>query len=386
MDTRKFRTKTEIRERSNFPLRNVWEIALDIGYSSVKLFSPNIVAAFPSYARKVDNDFKFAGQAPKNAILYKDDATGQMWLVGQLAQNTISYGDTTDSESSLYGRERYNSDMFLVIARTGLGLGMQSNQYGRPDGKPVFLQTGLPEKYMRDARELTDVLSGMHKFSLKVGDGSWHHYTVDLSPSSIAVLSQPSGTLFSVCIDRTGHFRSDSGDYLNSSIVIFDAGFGTLDLFPIESGSVGHGETYSDLGMREVLSETSDLIREKYDTDIPVPAMQKYLETGQVLYFDRKNLKSREYPFDVLLKQASERVCSEAIDRMSNAMPLIDYRKIVVTGGTGEAWYDMIKQKFIDFPTLSIVPGNMNDDLPFIYANVRGYYFYRYIKLSKDNG
>lgn len=382
MDTTRFRTKTEIRERDNGHLDNIWEIAMDIGYSSVKLFSPNIVASFPSYARKVESDFKFAGEAPKNSILYRDDTSGQMWLVGQVAQDTIAYGDTTDSESALYSRERYNSDMFLVIARAGLGLAMQSNRFGSPDGKPVFLQTGLPEKYMRDTKEITEALSGMHKFSLLLGSGVWKHYTVDLSPSSIAVLSQPRGTLFSVCTDRNGHFRSDARDYLQSSVIIFDAGFGTLDLFPITSGAVGHGETYPDLGMRQVLSETSELIRDKYDTDIPVPSMQKYLETGNVIYFDRKNFKSREYPFDALLQQACEHVCNEAVTRMANALPLIDYRKIVVTGGTGEAWYDMIKNKLVDLPTLSVVPGNMNDDLPFIYANVRGYYYYRFNKLA----
>ena len=59
MDTSKFKTKTEFIERKNPSVSNVWEIALDIGYSAVKLFGPNIVARFPSYAKRVENANSF---------------------------------------------------------------------------------------------------------------------------------------------------------------------------------------------------------------------------------------------------------------------------------------------------------------------------------------
>ena len=383
ISTSSYRTKTEFHDRDNGHVPHVWEIALDIGYSSVKLYSPNMIATFPSYARRVPPDFQFAGEAPESAILYRDLQTGQLWLVGEVAQDTIEYGDTSDSESSLYGRERYNSDMFMVVARAGIGVAMQDNRYGTPMGLPVVLQTGLPEKYMRDEKELRESLSGIHKFALKVGRKPWKNYNVNLSPTNIFVLSQPKGTLFSVCIGSLGHFRSDAKDYLTSSAIVFDAGFGTLDLFPIFKGVVGTGETYADLGMKRILSETSETIRSRYDVDVPVPSMQKYLESGKVVYFDRKQLKSREYSFGDILEKESAAVCNEAIERMANALKLVDYKKLIVTGGTGEAWYDQIRTRLKDLPTLSIVPGNQNDSMPFIYANVRGYYYYRYYELQE---
>ena len=76
-------------------------------------------------------------------------------------------------------------------------------------------------------------------------------------------------------------------------------------------------------------------------------------------------------------------MCNEAIERMANALKLVDYKKLIVTGGTGEAWYDQIRTRLKDLPTLSIVPGNQNDSMPFIYANVRGYYYYRYYELQE---
>ena len=61
-----------------------------------------------------------------------------------------------------------------------------------------------------------------------------------------------------------------------------------------------------------------------------------------------------------------------------------DYKYIIVSGGTGEAWYEMIKDALSKMNNLEILPGNLNSpDLPFIYANVRGYYLYRYSLLKK---
>ncbi len=386
MSVQKYKTKTEFIPRNNGRLPGIWESGIDIGYSAVKLYAPNKVAGFPSYARRVDSSFQFAGTPPKDAILYKDLDTNENWLVGGVAQEIMASGDTTDSESSLYGRERYNSAMFRVICRAGLGLSMMANHIMQGPAKTdrLVVQTGLPEMYMNDETDLRDALSGEHHFSLKIGSDPWYDFSFELKNSNIFLMPQPKGTLFSVCIGRDGNFVPDAEKYLSSSVIVFDPGFGTLDLFPINSGVVGHGETYSDLGMKRVLQETSKGIKEKYNVDIPVPFMQKYLETGMVRYLDKKSLVSKEYPFEDILYEASEKVCEEAIGRMMGTLQLIDYNYLIVTGGTGSAWYPYIENKFKELSTLKLIKGNQNDNLPFIYSNVRGYYLYCYKKLLKS--
>ena len=237
MNTRRFRTKTEFIERNIGTVPDTWEIALDIGYSAVKLFSPNMIASFPSYAKRIDNDFSYAGNAPDESIVYKDLDTDEMWLVGEVAQNTMTSGDTSDSEMSLYGRERYGNPMFPVLVRTGLGIGMMKNQYGEPGSSKLIIQTGLPEKYMSDEPDLKDTIAGIHHFALKIGTQEWRKYKFAIADGDIYVMSQPRGTLFSVCIEKDGQFHSDARKYLKSSILVFDPGFGTLDLFPIHSGT-----------------------------------------------------------------------------------------------------------------------------------------------------
>lgn len=386
MNTRRFRTRTEFIERNNGKIPGVWEIALDLGYSAVKTFSPNGIACFPSYAKRIDDSFQFAGNAPRESIVYRNLDTDEMWVVGEVAQNIMISGDTSDSEASLYGRERYSNAMYSVISDVGLGIASMENQYGAPGKDRIVIQTGLPEKYMGDEYELKDSLSGTHNFALRLGNGEWKKFHINVNKDDVFVMSQPKGTLFSVCINKDGRFHQDAAKYLSSSILVFDPGFGTLDLFPIVSGVVGKGETYSDLGMKRVLQETSKLIKENYNVDIPVPSMQKYLESGVVRYVNKKTFESKEYPFDKLLAEANNKVCDEAINRMVSAINLIDYNYMIVTGGTGAAWLYNIQEKFKNFSTLKIINGNQNDELPFIYSNVRGYYLYRFNKLGKEMG
>ena len=384
MSTKKFRTRTETIARKNGNIPDVWEIALDLGYSAVKLFSPNKVACFPSYAKRVNTDLQFAGGIPKESILYRNLDTDEMWVIGAIAQNLISTGDTSDSESSLYGRERYNNPMFYVIMEAGLGIAMHENAYGSPGNSKIVVQTGLPERYMADEPYLKDVIAGPHNFALKIGSGDWIVFRFTISKDDVYVMSQPKGTLFSVCIGKDGKFHPDADKYLSSSVLIFDPGFGTFDIFPIMSGVVKEGETFTDLGMKRIFQETSKLIQENFNVDVPVPAMQKPLETGIVRYVDPKEFRSDEYDFTSLLVQANEKICKEAISRMAASFKLIDYNYLIVTGGTGAAWFDIIKEKFKNFSTLKILQGNQNDDLPFIYSNVRGYYLYRFNILGKE--
>ncbi len=378
MDTKNFRTKTEFIERKNLAAEGSWAIGLDVGYSSVKVMSPNSVASFPSYARRVGQDFQFVGEQPESAILFKNNDSDDLWLVGEVAQNTMTSGDTSDSESLLYGRGRYYSVMFDVISKTGLALGMRTNEFGFYNGEKIVVETGLPERYMSDADELKDALAKEYNFSIKVGNHDWESFEFFIEPGDIYVISQPKGTLFSACIDKDGKFRSDAKEYLgkDASVLVFDPGFGTLDLFPILGGTVTGGETYSDLGMKRVLQDTCKKIKNDYGVTVDVPSMQKYLETGLVKSFNRKTFESKEFPFEKLLLEANKEVCQEALNRITSSMDLSDFKKMIVTGGTGAAWLNIIRENFKAMNTMQIVSGNQNDNLSFIYNNARGYYMH----------
>lgn len=168
MNTIDFKTKTLYMERKNPSIKNFWTVALDIGYSGVKGFSPNSVYCFPSYAKKSNGSRISIAETRDDEILYKDE-NGDVWTVGSCAQDMNSSDNTNDSVAELYGRRRYNSPMFRVLIRVGIALGMLKNEYGDPNGKIIRIQTGLPTAYINDAEDLKDVFCGVHDFSIKKG-------------------------------------------------------------------------------------------------------------------------------------------------------------------------------------------------------------------------
>lgn len=106
--------------------------------------------------------------------------------------------------------------------------------------------------------------------------------------------------------------------------------------------------------------------------------MQNYLETGEVKVFDRKNMRSYPVNFAELLEASSMEVCDMAISKLVevyNYFSEVDY--LTLSGGTGAAWYPYFKERLSGFETLNIIPCNRNDDISYIFSNVRGYYLYR---------
>lgn len=378
VNTKEYRTKTLYNPQNNIRMEGIWGIALDIGYSAVKVFSSNVAACFPSYAKKIKDNFLNLGSESKTQILYKDMAGGSLWMVGDMAQEIADIGQ--DSETELYGRNRYFSEMFLVIARTGLALGMEKNQFGDPNGKKLIIQTGLPPKYLEnDTPLLKEALSGTHHFQLKVGDRKWKEYKFSLSEKDIFVIPQPMGTLFSIAIKRDGRKVLEAGQYFKSNLVILDIGFGTLDTFYIRNGMIDSYETFEEYGMKEVFLRTGRKIFDTYHTEIRIPSMQKYLKTGKIRVMNRKERITKNVPFSDLLEISSREVCNEALEKICSIYnSLMDCDYLVITGGTADAWKKDIINFFSGMETLKIIPGNLNDDLPYIFNNVRGYYMYLY--------
>ncbi len=380
-----YKSRTMNIPRESISVPSVWGLACDFGYSSVKGISPNNVFRHPSYAKKVDNIITLVDPDITD-IYYKDCETGEMWAVGEGAQAMISMEDTSDSEQALYGRNRYYDPMFKVIARTGIGFGLLNNQYGSPSNKPLVLQTGLPPRYMKADKELLqDVLSGHHEYELKIGTSPWQKFSFDLPVDNILVMPQPMGTLLSICKDNKGELIPEAKEYLRSSMLIFDPGFGTFDVFDIRGKQIKGFETFDDLGMKRVFQETVNEIYNQYGTEITVPALQKYLETGMIPVFERKNNKSYDKDFSDILLNCSQAVCKEAIQRINTLYNnLNDHRYLVITGGTGAAWDQIIRSEYANRKTLEIIPGNKNDDLSYVFSNVRGYYMTLYGTLKNS--
>lgn len=396
--TQEFKTKTILQPRQNPSTSKYWGISIDVGYSSVKIFSPNMIASFPSYAKKVayGTADRPIGGLEKNCIAYRDNK-GNEYFVGAIAQDSSQAGDSDNSTAALYVRQRYLTPEFMALGRVGLALGMMKNQYGDPAGKVLHIQTGLPPEYMgrgnnesADEAMIKSAFNGKHEFSIKLGTNSWINFVFEIAEENFAIMPQPMGTLVSIATDRNGGPIPEAKSYFSSNLIIVDPGFGTLDTFVIKNHYLSSNKTWDNLGMKKVMEETCKIISDKYKTNIPVPAMQKYLGEGTFstnydINTQKINpLKRTKVPFAEILEQANKTVCEEAlttIDSFYNYLQNEDY--LVITGGTGAAWFDIIKKHYADIEGLKVINGAVNDTIPAIFSNVRGYYMTQLDTLKK---
>ncbi len=369
MNTAKFRTRQE-RGALTYPKGKDFVIGLDVGYSATKLFFETGYACFPSFVKEVSGEMLIPDSAD---ILYRDDTTGKLYLVGYNAQNIVVGTNNTDGE--LFSRNRYANPHFRVICYTAIGMAVMKKQ----DKRKIVIQTGLPAAYMSDKEALKRALSSIPKFSIKLGSNDWVPIDVNVTQDSVFVMPQPMGALYSVLIKNDGTFTDNAMEMLSNQVMVLDAGFGTFDFYGIQGRQVVCQESLDDISMRAVFAETTKLISEQYNEDIRVPELQQFLTTGTITCFDEDAMSSEEKPLAPLLDAANKAVFAKAKEKIrQNTGSFRGYKYLIVDGGTGDAWYEDIKEWLGKMKTLAIVPSNKNDHLAMIYSNARGYYMFRY--------
>ena len=383
--TRAFMTPMTYMPQDNLKNGDIWTLALDIGYSGVKGMSPNSTYCFPAFAREQEKGI--IGTPSETDIIYKDE-NGKQWLVGSLAQSLLRDNDTTDSHTTLYERNRYFSEMFLVLARVGMALGLRGNIYGKSkDPKDIFFQTGLPPAYLEaDSPLLIDALEGHHSFSVKFGQDEWERHSILISRNRIHILEQPMGAVFSASKRDDGTTVSGpSGQpIVNDRILVLDGGFGTLDAISIFNRLVEDNmNSFSDLGMKAVIGLLSDKLLKQHGVEVSVHAMQKVLDDGHVIKTNKRTRVQDILQIEDILRACNKTVCESAMNRIDSAYDyLSSHRYLLLAGGTCAAWKPIIMQRYAKMSGLSIISADQNDNLGPVFSNVRGYYLFRVLKSS----
>lgn len=375
-----FQTRSEIIACKNLSPPNACAVALDIGYSAVKGYSARNRFCFPSYVR--EHPAEIIGAPDAMDIFYRGE-NGVTYAVGSAALGSISSRDTNDDTTTLFGRNRYFSPSFLILARVGIALALGKET--TPE-KPIYLQTGLPPAYLKaDTALLIQALSGPHAYAVKVGGGEWVNYAFNLS--NISVIDQPIGSVYSATkrADGTTVLCPDNRTYIDHNLLVLDGGFGTLDVFSIMNRSINSSNTFNDLGMKSIFEKTANDIFAAYGKEVHVHTLQQYLTSGTVNVLDRRSHTAASRDFTEFLKKNTKKVFEQAITKIEAAYDdLADYEYLLVTGGTGAAWMDLLKERYQGMATLEIITGNQNEKMPPVYNNVRGYYIFRALNLLKS--
>ena len=239
--------QTDIRFQSlNCPVPSPLLCGLDIGYSGIKIQSPCNASIIPSIVVKARNDSPLLINGED--IRYRDEK-GQMWYVGSLAKKTLLYGSTAIKSTTLLGRQRVQSEEFLVQSRIGFFFaklrGLPEGGYDM-DERPLKVQTGLPPEFIvQDTETLLQRLTGEHSFYVRIGKRPWLNVKVKLERRDIHVCKQPFGTLMSSVISEAGVMTNPA--LLKKNVLILDAGFHTTDTYHfIRCGHCGYAMNFHE--------------------------------------------------------------------------------------------------------------------------------------------
>ena len=379
MDLKAFNTPQEIIE-GKYPVKNFWIIAVDIGFSSVKGLAPNKRFCFPSYVKKMNSSLM---SIDEEDIYYRDkDGT---YLIGTKAQDLVWADDTNDTDSS-FDRNRYFTKEFVILARTAVAIGLMNNEERGNQGQlRPFVQTGLPAAYLTaDAPKIKAAFSQPGTYEIKIGSGKWLQFENTLKSSDINVTSQPAGTLNSILFDDNGEPRKQARQIMEKNIIIADIGFGTFDPYGVVNREKVLEESINNLGMKRVLEVASEYIYKEFNMDIKIPQMRKCMKDGYFKIVDIQQMTSKKIPLDNYIERACKEVATQAATKLYEMAGYFqDYDILVVTGGTGAAWFDYFKEALAGMEDLKIIPGNDGNELPIYYANARGYYMSAYRRLRK---
>ena len=376
-NTRAFATRAERRVKDNPCIDGTHIIGLDMGYSGPKVVHEKGNLCFPNFCIRITGE-QF-GEPGKNDIVYEDLVNGAKYYVGEMAIRSLKE-DSVVTESSLFGRNHFLHPDFIIKMRSAIALALWD--LPGTDGSDLFIQTGLPPAYMSSEQYLRAALQQRHAFAVSLG-GERRLFDFTITAGQVDVMYQPMGTFYSIVFDRDGKMLPEAKDYMNSNLMIFDGGFGTLDRFLVRGRQLESKETDPRLGMRRVLDETRKLIYKDIGVDISIPGLQTSLRSGIIRKADMITLTQKEYDIGKYLQQANELVRSEAFESIKD--DVFDIQKLVMSGGTGAAWCEYFADRLKGIPSLEVIPGNHNSNLPVIYSNARGYYFSRLNSIRKSN-
>ena len=332
-------------QQKECPITESLLCGIDIGYSGIKIQSPFNASTIPSIVVKEKNDAPLLVGAED--IRYRDEK-GRVWYVGSLAKKTLLHGSTAVKPTTLLGRQRVQSEDFLVQLRVGLFFAklkdLPEGGYDLDD-RPIKVQTGLPPEFIvQDSEELRGKFVGEHKFSIKVGKRPWVNIRIKLDNKDVFICKQPFGTLMANVINEDGVMTNPA--LLKKNVLILDAGFHTTDTFHCIQGTrEGIALTWENYAMQEVYQRTCDNILEASGNkaDISVYSLEKAFDSGVVHYGARKE----PYNFTKDFYRNLKEVCHELLDDLNaayNSMMNVDV--ILLTGGTGVAWEKYIREYY----------------------------------------
>ena len=151
----------------------------------------------------------------------------------------------------------------------------------------------------------------------------------------------------------------------------------TFDIIDIDRKNIVDSQTWTNFGMNRVFDEIINAIIKNGGEEISINALQRFLKKGTYIKVNRKEHKREQIPFANILEEKNKKICYEMIEKLNQTYDdLIAYDHLLIAGGTGKAWSEIIYNYYKNAGFDVII----TDDP--VFSNVRGYYMNGYMSLA----
>lgn len=372
-------------------------ISVDPGYDATKVVINGVMLSVPNNILDITGqtkDFLALGDSKAKGYLCSHYIDGKEYLVGTLARKSIMEKKVRDAELTKYqmmdSYERFKTQDFEVNLMTVIGYAiveyakktmknnwkpeltvMETSETVMVDGerkeKKVYTIPSLKDWRIivgvalpNDVADLSSpkcVWPDIRKFLIKKQefciDVNMETYRLnfEIVPGHAMPASQVICALLGAAADDDGAIDKDKDILKKLPVIVIDGGYKTVGLFMLtQAQKVSEAESNTAYAMGNVHKEVANILREDYGREIE-PYQIPYIlneEDGKInCLVTEGNGEQTVEEVDVqeIVYASEEALCEKLIEYLNKKFDnLLDVKQILITGGTGSAYYKHISK------------------------------------------
>lgn len=330
-------------------------IAIDPGFDSMKVIANGRHFKFPFSAVETD-ERKMSDYGGRNGFILYKDAHGATWRVGQYAR-TLMFEHKDPEEDKMrnfYTEERFISaeatvGLLSAIAKAIEIAGLYDRQTDLDIRLIVALPHGVRNKY---ASTIIGQLAGDHKYYMTFGNGEERPFRFTIKEGNVMTVSQTIAAILGETSDDDGNINEKKYFYLsNGPTLVIDGGYYTVGLVPVSrGGSVDDSRAESDTthAMKNVnLAISREIAQQR--PDIKHYTVEYLLSQGEpsIRYMNKEQGKVVSIDLASIREKKMQSVCASFLRYLDKKYDnLLDFRYILVTGGTGACFFKQMLEHY----------------------------------------
>lgn len=340
-------------------------ISLDPGFDSMKVIVNGLEFKFPfnivpiSYDQTTD-----LFTVTEDYYVIQDVVSSKLYQVGQYAREKLYTNRKTDEDfaqeiESFYTDKRFVSPTFIYVIRTAINIAIskflaveENRDLNLEDIKEMNITIGialphtLREQY---ATTIKEIVAGTHVSKMTMGRLKEIQFEYTIPKENIFVFSQTLSAIIQETTNDEGTTNKQKYQKLSTfgPTLIIDAGYYTVGIMSVLKGEVDSltADSNTKYAMKNVNQRTAQ----------DIPTIKDYMvehlcqqDDGMVRVFDKTLKKGVTYNVPQVRAAKLTEVCNELIDHLDEKFDYLQpIKHILVTGGTGAAYYDQIKNEYV---------------------------------------